>query len=151
MGASEMQKTSSLMVRLDEESKSLLASAAELRQVSVSDYWRPHYWTVTTRVKPSHSLRSYSTALMETRNAFISDSTLPNYPGTRCVFTCRSSCSKRWQKEQFKNNCRFSKNPHPAMTPGGLGRTTSKPRLPSPKSTTRKRCVDGPVQRKKPA
>lgn len=35
-----MQKTSSLMVRLDEESKSLLMSAAELRQISVSDYVR---------------------------------------------------------------------------------------------------------------
>ena len=39
-GAWDMQKTSSLMVRLDEESKSLLASAAELRQISVSDYVR---------------------------------------------------------------------------------------------------------------
>lgn len=35
-----MQKTSSLMVRLDEESKALLTSAAELRKVSVSDYVR---------------------------------------------------------------------------------------------------------------
>lgn len=35
-----MQKNSSLMVRLDEESKALLAAAAELRQVSVSDYVR---------------------------------------------------------------------------------------------------------------
>ncbi|MCA9264600.1 MAG: DUF1778 domain-containing protein [Planctomycetales bacterium] len=35
-----MHKNSSLMVRLDEESKSLLASAAELRKVSVSDYVR---------------------------------------------------------------------------------------------------------------
>jgi uncharacterized protein (DUF1778 family) len=35
-----MQKSSSLMVRLDEESKALLASAAELRKVSVSDYVR---------------------------------------------------------------------------------------------------------------
>ncbi|XZE17664.1 DUF1778 domain-containing protein [Pirellulaceae bacterium SH449] len=35
-----MQKNSSLMVRLDEESKALLASAAELRKVSVSDYVR---------------------------------------------------------------------------------------------------------------
>lgn len=35
-----MKKDSSLMVRLDEESKALLASAAELRKVSVSDYVR---------------------------------------------------------------------------------------------------------------
>lgn len=35
-----MRKTSSLMVRLDKESKSLLVSAAELRQISVSDYVR---------------------------------------------------------------------------------------------------------------
>ena len=35
-----MQKNSSLMVRLDEESKALLTSAAELRKVSVSDYVR---------------------------------------------------------------------------------------------------------------
>ncbi len=35
-----MQKTSSLMVRMDEESKALLTAAAELRQVSVSDYVR---------------------------------------------------------------------------------------------------------------
>lgn len=35
-----MQKNTSLMVRLDEESKALLAAAAELRQVSVSDYVR---------------------------------------------------------------------------------------------------------------
>ena len=35
-----MQKTSSLMVRMDEDSKALLAAAAELRQVSVSDYVR---------------------------------------------------------------------------------------------------------------
>lgn len=35
-----MQKSSSLMVRLDEESKAVLASAAELRKVSVSDYVR---------------------------------------------------------------------------------------------------------------
>ena len=35
-----MQKNSSLMVGLDEESKALLASAAELRKVSVSDYVR---------------------------------------------------------------------------------------------------------------
>lgn len=35
-----MQKTSSLMVRLDEHSKALLAAAANLRQVSVSDYVR---------------------------------------------------------------------------------------------------------------
>lgn len=35
-----MQKSSSLMVRLDGESKALLTAAAELRQVSVSDYVR---------------------------------------------------------------------------------------------------------------
>ncbi|MCR9294556.1 MAG: DUF1778 domain-containing protein [bacterium] len=35
-----MQKKSSLMVRLDEESKAVLAAAAELRKVSVSDYVR---------------------------------------------------------------------------------------------------------------
>ena len=35
-----MQKTSSLMVRLDEQAKALLQAAAELRQVSVSDYVR---------------------------------------------------------------------------------------------------------------
>jgi uncharacterized protein (DUF1778 family) len=35
-----MPKSSSLMVRMDEESKALLAAAAELRQVSVSDYVR---------------------------------------------------------------------------------------------------------------
>lgn len=35
-----MQKTSSLMVRMDEQSKALLTAAAELRQVSVSDYVR---------------------------------------------------------------------------------------------------------------
>ena len=35
-----MQKNSSLMVRLDEESKALLASAAELRKISISDYVR---------------------------------------------------------------------------------------------------------------
>lgn len=35
-----MRKNSSLMVRLDEESKTLLASAAKLRKVSVSDYVR---------------------------------------------------------------------------------------------------------------
>jgi uncharacterized protein (DUF1778 family) len=35
-----MQKSSSLMVRLDAESKALVASAAELRKVSVSDYVR---------------------------------------------------------------------------------------------------------------
>lgn len=35
-----MQKTSSLMVRLDEESKALLTAAAELRCISVSDYVR---------------------------------------------------------------------------------------------------------------
>jgi uncharacterized protein (DUF1778 family) len=32
--------TSSLMVRLDEESKQMLTKAAELRQISVSDYVR---------------------------------------------------------------------------------------------------------------
>ena len=35
-----MQKNSSLMVRLDEEAKELLAAAAQLRKVSVSDYVR---------------------------------------------------------------------------------------------------------------
>ncbi len=35
-----MQKTNSLMVRLDEQSKALLQAAAELRQISVSDYVR---------------------------------------------------------------------------------------------------------------
>lgn len=35
-----MQKNSSLMVRLDEESKALLTTAAELRKISVSDYVR---------------------------------------------------------------------------------------------------------------
>lgn len=35
-----MQKTSSLMVRMDEDSKALLTAAAELRQMSVSDYVR---------------------------------------------------------------------------------------------------------------
>ncbi len=35
-----MQKNRSLMVRLDEESKSLLEAAASLRRVSVSDYVR---------------------------------------------------------------------------------------------------------------
>lgn len=35
-----MQKTSSLMVRLDEQSKALLTAAADLRQVSVSNYVR---------------------------------------------------------------------------------------------------------------
>ncbi len=35
-----MQKTSSLMVRMDEDSKALLTAAAALRQVSVSDYVR---------------------------------------------------------------------------------------------------------------
>jgi uncharacterized protein (DUF1778 family) len=34
------KKTSSLMVRLDEESKSYLSQAAELRRISVSDYVR---------------------------------------------------------------------------------------------------------------
>jgi uncharacterized protein (DUF1778 family) len=33
-------ESSSLMVRLDDESKAVLASAAELRKVSVSDYVR---------------------------------------------------------------------------------------------------------------
>lgn len=35
-----MQKTDSLMVRLDQQSKALLQAAAELRQISVSDYVR---------------------------------------------------------------------------------------------------------------
>ncbi len=35
-----MQKNSSLMVRLDEESKALLTAAAALRCISVSDYVR---------------------------------------------------------------------------------------------------------------
>jgi len=35
-----MQKSCSLMVRMDEESKALLAAAADLRRVSVSDYVR---------------------------------------------------------------------------------------------------------------
>lgn len=35
-----MQKTTSLMVRLDEHSKALLQAAAEARQISVSDYVR---------------------------------------------------------------------------------------------------------------
>ncbi len=35
-----MRKNVSLMVRLDQESKDLLAAAAELRRVSVSDYVR---------------------------------------------------------------------------------------------------------------
>ena len=35
-----MQKTSSLMIRLDEDSKALVAAAAGLRKVSVSDYVR---------------------------------------------------------------------------------------------------------------
>ncbi len=35
-----MQKTSSLMVRLDEQSKAILSAAAELRRISVSDYVR---------------------------------------------------------------------------------------------------------------
>lgn len=35
-----MQKNSSLMVRLDDDSKALLIAAAELRRVSVSDYVR---------------------------------------------------------------------------------------------------------------
>jgi uncharacterized protein (DUF1778 family) len=35
-----MQKTNSLMVRLDDQAKALLQAAAELRQVSVSDYVR---------------------------------------------------------------------------------------------------------------
>ncbi|WP_254513393.1 type II toxin -antitoxin system TacA 1-like antitoxin [Anatilimnocola floriformis] len=37
---SKAKKTSPLMVRLDERSKSALAKAAKLRQVSVSDYVR---------------------------------------------------------------------------------------------------------------
>ena len=35
-----MQKISSLMVRLDEQSKAILSAAAELRRISVSDYVR---------------------------------------------------------------------------------------------------------------
>lgn len=35
-----MQKSSSLMVRLDKKSKALLSAAAELRRISVSDYVR---------------------------------------------------------------------------------------------------------------
>ncbi len=35
-----MQKTSTIMVRLDEQAKALLTAAADLRQVSVSDYVR---------------------------------------------------------------------------------------------------------------
>lgn len=35
-----MQKNSTLMVRLDEDSKALLSAAADLRRVSVSDYVR---------------------------------------------------------------------------------------------------------------
>ena len=35
-----MQKSTSLMVRMDEEAKALLQAAAQLRQVSVSDYVR---------------------------------------------------------------------------------------------------------------
>jgi uncharacterized protein (DUF1778 family) len=35
-----MTKSSQLMVRLDEESKSCLAKAADLRRVSISDYVR---------------------------------------------------------------------------------------------------------------
>ncbi len=35
-----MQKTSSLMVRLDEDSKALVTAAADQRKVSVSDYVR---------------------------------------------------------------------------------------------------------------
>lgn len=35
-----MTKSSQLMVRLDEDSKSYLAKAAELRKVSISDYVR---------------------------------------------------------------------------------------------------------------
>jgi len=36
----DTQKTSSVMVRMEEAAKALLARAAELRQVSVSDYVR---------------------------------------------------------------------------------------------------------------
>jgi uncharacterized protein (DUF1778 family) len=43
-----MQKNSSLMVRLDEESKALLASAAKLRKISVSDYVR---WIVVGQAR----------------------------------------------------------------------------------------------------
>ena len=35
-----MSNTASLMVRMDEESKSILSAAAQLRKVSVSDYVR---------------------------------------------------------------------------------------------------------------
>lgn len=38
--SSSQRAVSPLMVRLDEDSKSLLAQAAELRQISVSDYVR---------------------------------------------------------------------------------------------------------------
>lgn len=51
-----MQKKSSLMVRLDEESKSLLSKAAELRRVSVSDYVRLVMVEQATReVESSHA------------------------------------------------------------------------------------------------
>lgn len=39
-GQDQMPKTSSLMVRLDEQSKTMLTAAAELRRISVSDYVR---------------------------------------------------------------------------------------------------------------
>ena len=39
-GRKVKSKSSSLMVRLDEESKSVLAKAADLRRISVSDYVR---------------------------------------------------------------------------------------------------------------
>jgi uncharacterized protein (DUF1778 family) len=35
-----VEKTSSLMVRLDEQSKAILSAAADLRRVSISDYVR---------------------------------------------------------------------------------------------------------------
>lgn len=37
---SQESKTSSLMVRMDDESKRVLAEAAELRRISISDYVR---------------------------------------------------------------------------------------------------------------
>lgn len=40
MSSTVSSKSSSLMVRMDEESKQLLAEAAELRRISVSDYVR---------------------------------------------------------------------------------------------------------------
>ena len=40
MSSTSSSKSSSLMVRMDEESKRVLAEAAELRRISVSDYVR---------------------------------------------------------------------------------------------------------------